>query len=85
MKPSFRSEGDDEPRKPSTKNIDNLDDNCYSVLYYLNPEWKKKWGGQTIVDNEKIGTFGANISYSMYLFHIFFIPLTINCPCHDIF
>ena len=27
---------------------------------------------------QKIGTFGANISYSMYLFHIFFIPLTIN-------
>ena len=25
-----------------------------------------------------IGTFGANISYSMYLFHIFFIPLTVN-------
>ena len=27
MKPSFRSEGDNEPRKPSTKNIDKLDDN----------------------------------------------------------
>jgi len=27
---------------------------------------------------EKIGNFGANISYSMYLFHIFFIPLTLN-------
>ena len=27
---------------------------------------------------QKIGTFGANISYSMYLFHIFFIPLTVN-------
>lgn len=26
----------------------------------------------------KVGTFGANISYSMYLFHIFFIPLTLN-------
>ena len=27
---------------------------------------------------KKAGTFGANISYSMYLFHIFFIPLTVN-------
>ena len=27
---------------------------------------------------KKVGIFGANISYSMYLFHIFFIPLTIN-------
>tara|TARA_B110000971_G_scaffold201460_1_gene220363 strand:+ start:1463 stop:2464 length:1002 start_codon:yes stop_codon:yes gene_type:complete len=27
---------------------------------------------------KKVGTFGANISYSMYLFHIFFIPLTVN-------
>lgn len=27
---------------------------------------------------KKIGTFGANISYSMYLFHIFFIPFTFN-------
>ena len=27
---------------------------------------------------KKIGTFGANISYSMYLFHIFFIPFTLN-------
>tara|TARA_B100000780_G_scaffold275486_1_gene242161 strand:+ start:1149 stop:2156 length:1008 start_codon:yes stop_codon:yes gene_type:complete len=26
----------------------------------------------------QISTFGANISYSMYLFHIFFIPFTIN-------
>ena len=25
-----------------------------------------------------IGAFGANISYSMYLFHIFFIPITSN-------
>jgi len=25
---------------------------------------------------KKVGTFGANISYSMYLFHIFFMPLT---------
>ena len=27
---------------------------------------------------KKVGTFGANISYSMYLFHIFFISLTLN-------
>ena len=27
---------------------------------------------------KRIGTYGANISYSMYLFHIFFIPLTLN-------
>ena len=27
---------------------------------------------------KKTGIFGANISYSMYLFHIFFIPLTVN-------
>ena len=27
---------------------------------------------------QKIGAFGANISYSMYLFHIFFIPITTN-------
>ncbi|MDB9831536.1 acyltransferase [Candidatus Pelagibacter sp.] len=27
---------------------------------------------------KQIGSFGANISYSMYLFHIFFIPFTIN-------
>ena len=27
MKPSFRSEGDDAPRKPQTKNIDKFDDN----------------------------------------------------------
>ena len=27
---------------------------------------------------KKVGTFGANISYSMYLFHIFFIPLTFD-------
>ena len=27
---------------------------------------------------EKVGAFGANISYSMYLFHIFFIPISIN-------
>ena len=27
---------------------------------------------------KKVGTFGANISYSMYLFHIFFIPLAFN-------
>ena len=42
------------PLQDDALHIDNLDDNCYSVLYYLNPEWKKKWGGQTIVDNEKI-------------------------------
>ena len=34
---------------------------------------------QTYSDLAKtIGTFGANISYSMYLFHIFFIPFTLN-------
>tara|TARA_Y100000996_G_scaffold242844_1_gene191030 strand:+ start:455 stop:1462 length:1008 start_codon:yes stop_codon:yes gene_type:complete len=27
---------------------------------------------------KKISSFGANISYSMYLFHIFFIPFAIN-------
>jgi len=25
-----------------------------TVLFYLNPTWKKSWGGQTIVDGEKI-------------------------------
>jgi hypothetical protein len=23
-------------------------------LFYLNPIWKKEWGGETIVDNKKI-------------------------------
>ena len=42
------------PLQDDVLHIDNQDDNCYSVLYYLNSEWKKKWGGQTIVGNEKI-------------------------------
>ena len=25
-----------------------------TVLFYLNPIWKKEWGGETIVDNKKI-------------------------------
>ena len=25
-----------------------------TVLFYLNPKWKKEWGGETIVDNKKI-------------------------------
>lgn len=27
---------------------------CYTVLYYLTPDWKKNWGGQTIIGEEKI-------------------------------
>ena len=33
---------------------DRMDDNSYTVLYYLNPTWKKSWGGHTIVGDEKI-------------------------------
>jgi peptidoglycan/LPS O-acetylase OafA/YrhL len=46
---------------------------CFSsiliILTYIktSSEWIKK-----------VGICGANISYSMYLFHIFFIPLTVN-------
>ena len=33
--------------------IDSIE-NCYTVLFYLNPYWNKEWGGETIVGNEKI-------------------------------
>jgi hypothetical protein len=33
--------------------IDSLED-CYTVLFYLNPIWDKKWGGETYINKEKI-------------------------------
>ena len=33
---------------------DGRDEDTYTVLYYLTPDWKKNWGGQTIVGKEKI-------------------------------
>ena len=33
---------------------DRYDNQSYTVLYYLNPTWKKSWGGHTIVGDEKI-------------------------------
>lgn len=29
-------------------------ENDITVLFYLNPKWNKKWGGETIIDNKKI-------------------------------
>ena len=33
---------------------DRYDNHSYTVLFYLNPTWKKSWGGHTIVGDEKI-------------------------------
>jgi len=42
------------PLQDDVFHIDRPEENCYTVLYYLNTEWKKSWGGQTIVDDKKI-------------------------------
>ena len=33
---------------------DEDDKDTYTVLYYLTPDWKKNWGGETMVGKEKI-------------------------------
>jgi hypothetical protein len=33
---------------------DSNEDNAITVLYYLNTEWKKEWGGETIVGDKTV-------------------------------
>ena len=46
---------------------------CFSSLLIL-----FTFKDTTSLKIKKISSLGANLSYSMYLFHIFFIPITIN-------
>ena len=33
---------------------DSFDENEVTILYYTAKEWKKEWGGETIVSNERV-------------------------------
>lgn len=42
------------PMQDDALHKDSIENNHYTVLYYLNPIWKKEWGGETIVGDKSI-------------------------------